>query len=100
MTRKIFRLLLLATAGLGVVGAGADDDHEEARRLRRDEEVLPLETIVEKAGIGADSRILEVESELEHGRRVYEIEYVTAGGRIMEVIVDARSGEVLERKGH
>lgn len=100
MRHRIIRLLLLATAGLGVGGAVADGDHEEARRLRRDEEVMPLETIVERAGIGADSRILEVETEFEHGRRVYEIEYVTAGGRIMEVVVDAGTGEVLERKGH
>jgi uncharacterized membrane protein YkoI len=100
MSQRIFRLLLLATAGLAAVGVLAGDDHDEARRLRRDDEILPLETIVERAGLGADSRILEVETEFEHGRRVYEIEYVTAGGRIMEVVVDARSGEVLDREAH
>ena len=100
MSQRIFRLLLLATAGFAAVGVLAGDDHDEARRLRRDDEILPLETIVERAGLGADSRILEVETEFEHGRRVYEIEYVTAGGRIMEVVVDARSGEVLDREAH
>jgi uncharacterized membrane protein YkoI len=100
MSQRIIGLLLLAAAATGVVGALADDDHDAARRLRRDEEILPLEAIVERAGIGADSRILEVEAEFEHGRRIYEIEYVDTRGRIMEVVVDARSGEVLEQKEH
>lgn len=100
MRRKIILLLTLAAGGLTLANVLADDDHEEARRLRRDDEILPLETIVERAGLGADTRILEVETEFEYGRRVYEIEYVTAGGRVMEVVVDARSGEVLQQEGH
>lgn len=100
MGRKILSLLMLGAGGLVLASALASDDHEEARRLRLDEQILPLETIVERAGLGPDTRILEVETGFEHGRRVYEIEYVTAGGRIMEVAVDARSGEVLEREEH
>lgn len=99
MRHRIIRLLMLGAGGLALAGALADD-HEEARRLRLDDQVLPLETIIERVGLGPDTRILEVETGFEHGRRVYEIEYVTAGGRIMELAVDAGSGEVLEHEEH
>ena len=89
--------LLLGAAGLFAGGGIADNDHDEAYRLRQDADILPLERIFESAGLGADARILEVEAEFEEGRSVYEIEYVARDGRIMEVVVDARTGVVLER---
>ena len=90
-------LMLGALAGLFAGGGMADSDHEEAYRLRQEADILPLERIFDSAGLGADARILEVEAEFEEGRSVYEIEYVTRDGRIMEVVVDARTGVVLER---
>ena len=51
-----------------------------------------------RLGLGQDARILEIESEIEHGATVYEIEYVEPTGRIREVQVDARTGEVLEEE--
>jgi uncharacterized membrane protein YkoI len=91
-------LLLGAIAGL-TAGAGmADSDHEEAYRLRQKADILPLERIFESAGLGTDARILEVEAEFEEGRSVYEIEYVAGDGRVMEVVIDARTGAVLKRR--
>lgn len=81
------------TAGTGI----ADDDHEEALRLREQAEILPLEQILQRLGLGPDARILEIETEIEHGRYLYEIEYLTADGRVYEALVDARSGEILEQ---
>ena len=80
---------------LVVFGSGHGDDYEEAYRLRERREILPLEELMRRLGMEADTRILEVESKLEHGRRVYEIEYLDPGGRIRKVLIDARSGEVL-----
>ena len=81
-------LLLAAPAGHG-------DDYEEAFRLRESREILPLEELMRRLDLTPDARILEIESEFEHGRRVYEIEYLSGNGRIREVLIDARTGEIL-----
>ena len=74
---------------------GQGDDYEEAFRLRESREILPLEELMRRLDLGPDARILEIESEFEHGRRVYEIEYLSGNGRIREVLIDARTGETL-----
>jgi uncharacterized membrane protein YkoI len=80
---------------LAAAGNGRGDDFEEAYRLRERREILSLEELLHRAGLEADARVLEIESELEQGRWVYEIEYVDGLGRIREVLIDARSGAVL-----
>ena len=83
------------TAGIGLAD---DKDHDQALQLRETAQVLPLEQILERLGLAPDARLLEVESEYEHGRHVYEIEYLNPDGRIFEAEVDAASGEILKRK--
>lgn len=73
----------------------ADDDHDSALRLRERREILPLEELMHGLGLGRDVRILEIETEMEHGSALYEIEYVEPSGRIRKIRVDARTGEVL-----
>jgi uncharacterized membrane protein YkoI len=80
---------------LTLVANGYGDDYEEAYRLRERREILPLEELLQRLDLGEDTRVLEIESEFDRGRRVYEIEYLDGGGRIREVLIDARSGEVL-----
>lgn len=91
--------LVLALAVTAVASAvPADDDHDRALRLREDRLVLPLEDLLQRLDLGPDARILELESEYEHGRHVYEIEYVDGGGRVREVYIDAATGEILEHE--
>lgn len=85
-------LLALLAGGAALAG----DDHDEALRLREDRSVLPLEELLRRLDLGPGARILELESEREHGRHFYEIEYVTGGGRVREVLIDAATGEILE----
>jgi uncharacterized membrane protein YkoI len=87
--------LTMVILSLATVASVQGDDYEEAYRLRKRQEILPLEELLRRLDLGADTRILEIESELEHGRHVYEIEYLDRGGRVREVLIDARSGEVL-----
>ena len=89
--------IFIPAAILSLLAAGAvqGDDYEEAFRLRESREILPLEELMRRLDLGPDARILEIESEFEHGRRVYEIEYLSGNGRIREVLIDARSGEIL-----
>jgi uncharacterized membrane protein YkoI len=87
--------LALALASAAAAPVKADDDHDSALRLRERREILPLEEIMRRLDLGQDVRILEIESEMEHGAALYEIEYVERGGRIRKIRVDARSGQLL-----
>jgi uncharacterized membrane protein YkoI len=84
-----------AVLALALAAGAAANDYEEAYRLREEREILPLEELLQRAGLPPRARILEIETELEHGRRVYEIEYLDDGGRVRELTIDARSGAVL-----
>jgi len=99
--RLLLPMAILSLAVVALACADDGDDHDEAYRLREQREILPLEELLRRLDLGEDTRILEIESEFEHGRYVYEIEYLDHRGRIHEVLIDARSGEVLaEEKGH
>jgi len=87
--------LALALAAAAPTPIRADDDHDSALRMRERREILPLEELLRRLDLGKDVRILEIESEMEHGAAHYEIEYVERGGRIRKIRVDARSGQVL-----
>lgn len=76
----------------------ADDDYQEAYRLRSNAEIMPLEEIIERLELDPSDRILEIESEFEHGMRVYEIEILTREGYIQEIEVDAVTGRILEEE--
>lgn len=97
--------VLPALAGAGVlaavlligppVPARADSDHVAARRLREAGEIMPLEKIVERARAEKPGDILESELKQKGGRYIYEIEILDAGGRVWELRLDARSGELI-----
>lgn len=97
---RLLTIVALALALALAVAAPArpDDDHDSALRLRERGEILPLEELLRRLDLGPGTRVLEIESEIEHGRALYEIEYVERGGRIRKVVVDARSGVVLKEK--
>lgn len=59
-------------------------------------EILPLAEILKKVQIEHPGRVIEVELEFSDGLRVYEVELVTPEGRLIEVDLDARTGEILD----
>jgi len=85
-------LLLVGNAAV------ASDDHETARRLSEAGEILPLETILEHAQQLQPGRVIEVEFEQDHRQYIYEIEILNARGVVWELELDARTGQLLERK--
>jgi uncharacterized membrane protein YkoI len=92
-------LLSLLVSGSAVADRNEPEkDHERAYRARQDARILPLETILEKLDLGKETRLLEVEHELEHDRDIYEIEYLTPDGDIIEIEVDAATGRILKRE--
>jgi uncharacterized membrane protein YkoI len=82
----------------GTTLAHADDDHERAKRLREAGDILPLETILQKAREVQPGTILEVELETEHGQLAYEIELLTDQGKVMKLTFDANTGKVIKTK--
>lgn len=76
--------------------AAADSDQDAARGLREAGEIVPLETILEKARGVRPGSILEVELEAERDRRIYEIEILDQRGIVWEMKFDAATGELLE----
>ncbi len=88
----IVSLLLLLAVGI----AAADSDQDSARELREAGEIMPLETILEKARAAHPGRVLDVELEAEHGRRLYQIEILDQRGTVWEMKFDAATGELLK----
>lgn len=76
----------------------ADSDYDTARQLRESGEILPLETILKKLEKSHPGKVLEVEMESEHGKVLYEIELLDKQGKVWEIMLDPRSGEILKEK--
>ena len=86
-------LLLTLTFG----SSARDLDQDEALRLRRDGQIMPLEQLLKIAlQRHPGAVLLEVELEEEHGVLVYEVELVTEQGVVRELELHAGTGEVLK----
>jgi uncharacterized membrane protein YkoI len=77
---------------------GGHDDHDRARRAFEQGEVLPLAEILARVRGELGGEVVGVSFEREHGRWVYEFKVIGAGGRLVEVYVDAATAEVLQRE--
>lgn len=92
----LFSIAAVADSGWG--GRYEDEDHERVYRARQQATILPLEAVLDKLNLDPGTKLLEVEHEREHGINIYEIQYLTNGGEIHEVEVDAATGRVLRRE--
>jgi uncharacterized membrane protein YkoI len=78
--------------------APADSDHEAARGAVQRGEIRPLADILASVRGKLPGEIAGVEIERKAGRWVYEFRVVGTAGRLFEVYVDARTGEVARIK--
>lgn len=96
LTVLLYKILpAAALAILLAAGFALADDHDRVRELRNTGDILPLEMILEAQQTDYPGRILEVELESEDGRYVYEIEVLQPGGEVIELLYDARTGELI-----
>jgi uncharacterized membrane protein YkoI len=91
----------VAMAALGLIvavpsPAAADIDHEQAYQLLKEGRIRPLIEIIKEVSARFPGEVLEVELELEDGRYVYEVKILGPQGRVQEIEVDAKTGEVLK----
>lgn len=73
-------------------------DHDLARAALERGEILPLAKILERVGGQVPGEILELELEREDGVWVYELKVIAPDGRLLEVLVDAAQGQLLDEQ--
>jgi uncharacterized membrane protein YkoI len=91
--------LLAAPVSLGATlpSLARDNDHERRDAVRRASEageVLPLAEILHRVRPKISGDITGIDVEREHGRWRYELRVIDRSGRVLEILVDARSGEI------
>ncbi|MDH5426107.1 MAG: PepSY domain-containing protein [Gammaproteobacteria bacterium] len=91
MIKNIIILLFITASGITT----ASDDHDEAKRLLDSGDILPLETILIQIRSSHPGKILEVEFETEHSQKIYEIELLSADGKVNELKIDATNGNII-----
>ena len=87
--------MCLATIGVAV----ADSDQDRARRAVEQGLILPFKDILAKVQQAYPGQILKAELDDDDGIVVYELKILSGDGRVVEVVYDARTGELLKAKG-
>jgi len=104
--RRLILICALPAVAIGLVLAGvlympatrADDDHVRARELSQRGEILSLEKIAERARATHPGKLIDIDLEREHGLWIYEVELLDDQGRVWELKLDARNGELLKKE--
>jgi uncharacterized membrane protein YkoI len=86
-------LLLIGTGAAGARDRG-DDRREALRRAVEAGEIRPLADILNALRARLVGDITGIEIEREDGRWRYELRLIDGRGRLLEVYVDARTGEI------
>jgi len=94
LTRKIVLPVLLAFLAFQSASASAKD-YEKARALLEKGEILSLTDIISKISDKVPGKLLEVELKEKESLIVYEIEYLGENGVVMEMLIDARTADII-----
>ncbi|QSX31781.1 peptidase M4 [Shewanella cyperi] len=62
--------------------------------------VLPLDSLLQRYQGRLDGRLLDLEVEQEGDRIIYELEILRQNGQVIEIKLDAATGEWLTDEGH
>ncbi|MDP3872726.1 MAG: PepSY domain-containing protein [Pseudomonadota bacterium] len=103
-TRRLLLFLAVPLLALGALAAGvfympmgfADDDHIRARELSQRGEILSLEKISELAKAVRPGKLIDIDLERKRELWIYEVELLDDQGRVWEMKLDARNGELLK----
>lgn len=94
-------ILLLATGGVMLslmpsVQASDKLSANEVLELMQQGKIKPLLTLISQHNF--EGTLLDAELEREHGRLIYELEYLNDKGEVWEYELDAATGEILEQE--
>ncbi len=92
--------LFCASAWADRQGDARDHDHDHARHALERGEVRPITEILARVATEVPGEVVGVEFERErrHGEPcwIYELKILAEDGRLLEVLVDAATGRILE----
>jgi uncharacterized membrane protein YkoI len=104
--RGIFRLILIAAlAATSIAPALADrgrgrGDHDRARDGVREGRLVPLEAILSNIARMYPGYHIDVDGPYPAGGHlVYRIKWLTPDGRVIIIIADAETGQILSQRG-
>lgn len=89
---------LLGALAFPCAWASDQHDHERARAAVQAGEVMPLPALLERVQRVHPGQVLELELEREGGRWIYEVKLLQAGGQLIKLELDAKTGQVLRVK--
>ncbi len=97
---KMKWLFLAWAVGTISVNALAGDEFvtSQIRELVKQGKILSLDAILAKYPQDMAGRLLDLEVESEHGQVIYELEFLRQNGDVVEFVIDAASGEILEQE--
>jgi len=95
---KVCKLLIISILLMSGAVMAKDIDQDDAKVLRQQGAILPLEKILQAAQKQHPGRVIQVELEEKHGRYVYEVEIVDNNGRVWEMKIDARDASLLSQE--
>ena len=81
------------------VTAGDARDEDRALHAVQKGEILPLGRVIASLHDAIPGEISGVELENENGRWIYEFKVISAEGRMLEVRVNAKTGQVIGKAG-
>ena len=93
----IFLVLVAGTISNYVLGS-EDISQAEIRELVRQGKLMSLEAIMSLYPEKQYGKLLDLEAEREHGIVIYELEFLRADGRVIELEIDARDGRLLAQE--
>ena len=96
-TILIYLVLAVGTTSLPAWG-DRELSTEQIRDLVKQGKILALDTILSKHRALTKGRLLDLEVEEEHGRIIYEMEFLRKNGDVIELTIDAKTGELLEQE--
>lgn len=88
-----------APGGRNLFRQGAGDDHDRARDAVRSGRSLPLGEIAGRVQRQIPGRLLDADLRQSRGGLVYALRWLTPDGNVLNMMVDAQSGRVLDVRG-
>jgi uncharacterized membrane protein YkoI len=89
-------MLICAFAWPTSLARADDDDLDRLRDAVRRAEVMPLSTLQDQVRKTFPGEIISVEIDEDDGRFIYEFKVLQTSGRLLEIEMDAKDGEVLD----
>jgi len=90
--------LVVGTISFSALGDDNEFDAQQIRQLVSQGKILPLETILQINKPLVEGTLLDLEVEAEHGKIIYELEFLRKNGDVVELVIDAKTGELLDQE--